>query len=57
MYAGCGGASGGYLEAIITSPSATYGYAVGAAGAASSGGTHQGGAGGSGIVIVEEYYI
>lgn len=47
---GSGGSAGGYLEAIISTPSATYSYAVGAAG---SGG---GAAGGSGIIIVEEYF-
>lgn len=54
----CSGAAGGFLEAIITSPSATYAYAIGAAGAAGTAGTGgaAGGAGGSGIIIVEEYY-
>lgn len=55
---GCSGAAGGFLEAIITSPSATYAYVVGAAGTAGAAGTSgaAGGAGGSGIIIVEEYY-
>lgn len=55
---GAGGGSGGFVDAIIASPSATYAYAVGAAGA---GGTAvslgvAGGAGGSGLIIVEEFY-
>jgi hypothetical protein len=57
-FSGGGGGAGGYIEAIIASPSATYAYAVGAAGTAGTAGTsgNAGGAGGSGIVIVEEYY-
>lgn len=52
-----GGGSGGYIKAIITSPLATYAYAVGAAGAAGgAGGGWAGGAGGSGIIIVTEHY-
>jgi hypothetical protein len=48
------------VEAIITSPSATYGYAVGAGGttggaAGTNGGT--GGNGAAGIIVVEEHYI
>ena len=57
QYAGAGGAAGGYLEAIILSPSATYSYAVGAGGTAGTGGAQNGGAGGSGIIIVTEFYI
>ena len=55
---GGGGAGGGYLEKIISSPSATYTYAVGSAGTAGTTGTSgsAGGAGGSGIIIVEEHY-
>lgn len=55
---GAGGGAGGYIEATISSPSATYAYAVGAGGAggASVGGGPVGGTGGSGIIIVEEYY-
>lgn len=55
---GAGGGSGGYVEAIITAPAATYSYAVGAAGtqgAAGGGGTN-GQPGGSGIIIVDEFY-
>jgi hypothetical protein len=58
--AGTGGGSGGYVEAIINSPSATYSYSVGAGGAggtpASGGSISIGGDGGSGIIFVEEYY-
>ena len=55
---GGNGAAGGFIEAIINSPSATYSYAIGAAGTAGTTGTNggAGGAGGSGVVVVEEYY-
>lgn len=55
---GSGGGSGGYIRAFITSPSATYSYAIGAGGTAGTAGTNgtAGGAGGSGIIIVREYY-
>lgn len=58
IYSGGGGGSGGYLEFIISSPSATYNYWVGSSGTAGAGnnGGFSGGAGGSGIIIVEEYY-
>ena len=59
FFSSIGGGSGGYLQRIIGSPSATYAYAVGAGGAggtAGIGGT-AGGAGGSGVIIVEEYYV
>lgn len=55
---GGGGAAGGYLEAIFTSPAATYKYSVAnasAGGAAGTGGT-AGGQSGAGLIIVEEYY-
>lgn len=57
-FAGNGGGAGGYVNAIITSPSATYSYAVGAAGSAGAAGTGgiAGAAGGSGVIVVEEYY-
>lgn len=58
-FSGSGGGSGGYVDAIIASPAASYAYAVGAGGngeAAGTGGTGAGGAGGSGIVVVYEYY-
>jgi hypothetical protein len=55
---GCGGGSGGFVDAMITSPAASYAYAVGSAGSAGTAGTsgYAGGAGGSGLIIVEEYY-
>lgn len=57
-YCGGGGGSGGYIEAIINSPSATYSYVVGAGGSGGAAGTsgQAGGNGGSGIIIVEEHY-
>jgi len=57
-YSGCGGGAGGYVEAIITSPSATYSYAVGAGGTAGTSGTsgYAGGAGGSGVIYVTAYF-
>jgi len=57
-FAAAGGGSGAYLEVIITSPSATYSYSVGAAGTAGTAGTSgaAGGAGGSGLIIVDEFY-
>lgn len=56
--AGGGGGAGGFVDAIITSPSSTYAYAVGAAGSAGSAGTGgaAGGAGGSGYIVVTEFY-
>ena len=55
---GAGGGAGGYIHAIIPSPSNTYYYSVGAAGSLGSAGTtgHAGGAGGTGVVIVKEVY-
>lgn len=55
---GAGGGAGGYIEAIINSPSATYAYSVGTGGTAGTAGTSgfAGGTGGSGVIIVEEYY-
>lgn len=54
---GSGGGAGGYIQAIISAPSASYDYSVGAGGAGGGTGTPVGGAGGSGVVIVEEFYI
>lgn len=52
-----GGAAGGCVEHIITSPAASYTYAVGTGGAGATGTTAgSGGAGAAGIVIVEEHY-
>ncbi len=57
-FGGAGGGSGGFVDALIGAPLATYAYAVGAAGAAGSAGTngYVGGAGGSGRIEVTEYY-
>lgn len=56
---GCGGGAGGWVDAIIGSPSVSYNYAIGAAGTAGTAGTNgfAGGAGGSGYIEVEEHYI
>ncbi|ABA04735.1 per-hexamer repeat gene protein [Nitrobacter winogradskyi Nb-255] len=55
---GGGGGSGGYVKAIINSPTSTYSYSVAAGGNGGSAGTGgaAGGAGGSGIIIVTEHY-
>jgi hypothetical protein len=55
--AGGGGASG-FVDAIISSPAATYTYTVGVAGAAGTAGTagQAGGAGAAGYIEVTEYY-
>lgn len=55
---GGGGAAGGYVDAIIASPAATYAYAVGAAGTAGTAGTSgaDGGAGAAGYIEVTEHY-
>ena len=55
---GVGGGAGGYLEAYIYFPSATYSYSVGTGGNGGSAGTNgfAGGNGGSGIIVVEEFY-
>lgn len=60
-FGGAGGGAGAYIDAIITSPSATYSYAVGAggsAGAVGSGGSalFTGGSGGSGVIYVTAYF-
>jgi hypothetical protein len=59
-FSGASGGSGGYVEAIITSPAPSYTYTVGAAGTAGSAGTGgigiAGGNGGSGYIEVTEYY-
>lgn len=57
-FSGNGGGAGGFVDAIITSPSSTYAYAVGAGGTAGTAGTSgtAGGAGGSGYIEVTEYY-
>jgi hypothetical protein len=55
---GSGGGAGAYIEALISSPSATYSYAVGSGGAGGTAGTggFAGGAGGSGYIEITEYY-
>ena len=55
---GSGGGAGAYLEGIISNPSSTYSYAVGAAGTAGTAGTsgRVGGAGAAGQIIITEYY-
>ena len=57
-FSGGGGGSGGYIDAFITSPSATYSYAIGTGGTAGTAGTngYAGGAGGSGVIYITEYY-
>lgn len=55
-WAGGGGQAGEYFELVISSPSATYTYTIGAAGAGGAAGTNVGGNGGTGMIIVEEYY-
>ena len=53
-----GGGAGGYLEKIITSPSATYSYAVGSGGTAGTAGTSgsAGGAGAAGIIYITAFF-
>lgn len=53
---GAGGSSGGYVESLVTSPAASYSYAVGAAGVGGTGSVANGGTGSAGLIIVEEYY-
>ena len=53
-----GGGAGGFIDAIISSPSATYSYAVGAGGSGATLGTggSAGGNGAAGAIYVYEYY-
>jgi hypothetical protein len=53
--AGGGGGAGGYVRALISSPSATYTYTVGAGGAGGAS-TTSGTDGSAGVIWVEEYY-
>lgn len=57
---GFGGGAGGYLEAIISTPSTSYTFSIGVGGTAGTAGTGTGAApgaiGGSGIIVVEEWY-
>lgn len=57
-YSGTGGGAGGFVDALIVGPSATYSYVVGVGGSIGSAGTNgaTGGAGGSGYIEVTEYY-
>jgi hypothetical protein len=58
LNAGSGGSSGGYIEAIIYSPTTLYSYSVGTGGTG-GGATTAGGAGGNGAngtIIVEAYF-
>jgi hypothetical protein len=60
-FGGSGGGSGGFIEAFINSPSATYSYSVGAGGAGGavgSGGssTFAGAAGGSGVIYIIAFF-
>ena len=59
QFTGGGGSAGGALYKLISSPSATYSYAIGAGGTGGTAGTsgYAGGAGGSGRIIVEEFYV
>ena len=53
---GGGGGSGGYIDAIISAPSASYAYAVGASANGGTAGVFAGGSGGSGYIEVTEFY-
>lgn len=55
---GSGGGAGGFLRKLITSPLATYAYAIGAGGAGGAAGTGGavGGNGGTGLIIVTAYF-
>jgi len=57
-YCGQGGGSGGYVEAVIGTPAATYSYVVGAAGTGGTAGAggNNGGNGAAGYIEVTEYY-
>lgn len=57
LLGGAGAGSGGFVDAIISTPDATYAYAVGAGGTAGVAGSgNAGGLGGSGMIEVTEYY-
>lgn len=56
QYPSPGGGSGAFVDTIISSPAATYSYAVGAGGTVTAGSGYVGGAGGSGMILIEEYY-
>lgn len=50
-----GGPSGGYVDAVITSPSASYQFVIGTGGAGTAS-APAGGNGASGMILVEEHY-
>jgi len=56
---GGGGGAGGYLKVLISSPSATYSYAVGGTASGGAAGTNgqAGGNGAAGYIVVTEYYL
>lgn len=55
--AGSGGGAGGFVDAIIATPSTTYSYSVGIGGTAGvAANSFPGGAGGSGVIVIEEHY-
>jgi hypothetical protein len=57
--AASGGSAGGYIDAFINSPAATYAYAVGAGGVANqtgAGGLYLGMDGASGMIVIDEFY-
>jgi hypothetical protein len=56
-YSSGGGGGGGFVDAIITNPSLSYSYSVGAGGSGGAAGTSgfAGGSGGSGYIEVTEY--
>ena len=58
VFAGTGGGAGAYIDGLITSPGASYSYAVGAGGTAGTAGTNgqAGGAGGSGAIHIFAYF-
>lgn len=55
---GVGGGAAGYVDAVVTTPLATYAYSIGTTGSAGSAGTSgfAGAAGAAGLLIVEEHY-
>lgn len=55
---GSGGGAGGYIDVVISPPSSSYQYTVGAGGSPGTAGTSgtAGGSGGSGYIEITEYY-
>jgi len=60
LYVGAGGGAGGYVMCTVSSPAATYAYAVGTGGTAGTSGTgaskFAGGPGANGYLAIFEYY-